>query len=170
VVRLPLDPRYHRNRGVGINRAFEASIGKVVIAIDGDLVFPSNLIGTLEGRVLASPDRVFGIRRVFVGREDTERILDSRLDPFEHFGRLAESEGDGETGAYVGVLGYCQAVRRDAFARARYPEEFDAVNQSDIVFIERLRKWAQLTPEYLHDLSALHLWHPRNWKGTNEAL
>lgn len=170
VVRLPLDSRYHRNRGVGINRAFDASIGQVVIAIDGDLVFPPHLIGSLAEKVLASPDRVFGVRRVFVGREETERILDGRLDPFENFERLAQSDGDGETAAFVGVLGYCQAVRRAAFARARYPEEFDAVNQSDIVFVDRLRKWARVMPEYLPDLSALHLWHPRNWKGTNEAL
>jgi len=170
VVRLPLDPRYHRNRGVGINRAFDASIGQVVIGIDGDLVFPPGLIGTLADRVLAAPDRVFGIRRSFVGREDTERILGGQLDPFENFESLSQSSGDGESGAFVGVLGYCQAVRREAFARARYPEEFDAVNQSDIVFVERLKKWAGVTPQYLHEESALHLWHPRNWKGTDEDL
>lgn len=170
MVRLPMDARYHRNRGVGINRAFDASIGQVVIGIDGDLVFPPKLIGTLANRVLASPDRVFGVRRVFVGREDTERILGGQLDPFENFASLSQSDGDGESGAFVGVLGYCQAVRRDAFARARYPEEFDAVNQSDIVFVERLKKWAGVTPQYLHEESALHLWHPRNWKGTDENL
>jgi hypothetical protein len=170
VVRLPLDPRYHRNRGVGINRAFDASIGRVVIGIDGDLVFPPKLIGTLEERVLATPDHVFGVRRAFVGRDDTERILGGTLDPFAHFDRLAQSDGDGEGGAFVGVLGYCQAVHRDAFARARYPEEFDVVNQSDIVFVERLRRWAGVLPQYLPEESVLHLWHPRNWKGTDEDL
>ena len=50
--------RYHRNRGVGINRAFDASQGQVVIGIDGDLVFPPKLIASLDRRVLSSPDRV----------------------------------------------------------------------------------------------------------------
>jgi hypothetical protein len=169
-VRLPLDSRYHRNRGVGINRAFDASTGTVVIGIDGDLVFPPKLVGLLEERVLASPGQVFGVRRVFVGKDDTESILSGTLDPFENFERLANSDGDGEKGAFVGVLGYCQAVRRDAFSRARYPEEFDAVNQSDIVFVERLKTWANVTPQYLQDQPVLHLWHPRNWAGTSEDL
>jgi len=170
VVHVPLDPRYHRNRGLGINRACEASRGPVVIAIDGDLVFPPSLIGLLEESVRREPGHVYGIRRSFVGRSETERILNGELDPFTDFDRLSRSEGDGETQPFVGVLGYCQAVARAAFARARYPEEFDVVNQSDIVFVERLRKEAQVTPKYLAEETALHLWHPRNWQGTSESL
>jgi glycosyltransferase involved in cell wall biosynthesis len=170
VVHLPLDARYHRNRGIGINRAFDASIGQVVIGIDGDLVFPPGLLGLLEERVLKNPDRVFGVRRIFIGKDDTERILRGDLDPFAEFDALSRSEGDGEEKSFVGVLGYCQAVDRKAFALARYPEEFDVVNQSDIVFVERLAREAQVSPQYLQDQSVLHLWHPRNWMGTSELL
>jgi glycosyltransferase involved in cell wall biosynthesis len=170
LVHYPLNPRYHRNRGYGINRAFEASRGQVVIGIDGDLVFPPSLIGFLEERVLHGPDHVYGVKRSFVGKEDTERILRGELDPFAEFDRLSASEGDGEEKGFVGVLGYCQAVRRGAFACARYPEEFDVVNQSDIVFVERLGREASVTASFLEDQTVLHLWHPRNWMGTSESL
>lgn len=170
VVRVPLDARYHRNRGFGIHRAFEASMAPVVIGIDGDLVFPPDLIRHLEQRVLSDPGRVYGIRRSFVEKDDTERILRGEVDPFAEFDRLSRSPGDGEEKAYVGVLGYCQAVDRKAFARARYPEEFDLVNQSDIVFLERLEREAGVRAQYLEDRVALHLWHPRNWMGTSESL
>jgi len=170
VVHCPIDPRYHRNRGLGINRAFEASAAPVVIGIDGDIVFPPALIRFLEEKVLETPDRVFGVRRSFLAREETELILRGELDPFMDFERLSRSEGDGEEKSYVGVLGYCQAVHRMAFARAGYPEEFDVVNQSDIVFVERLSREANVKAQFLQDQSVLHLWHPRNWMGTNESL
>jgi hypothetical protein len=170
LLHLPIDSRYHRNRGVGINRAFEVSQGRVVIAIDGDLVFPPHLVALLEANVVNHPDRVFGVRRAFIGKDETERILRGELDPFAEFERLSRSAGDGEEKAFVGVLGYCQAVDRRAFARARYPEEFNLVNQSDIVFLERLAKEAGVSPHYLQDQTVLHLWHPRNWMGTTESL
>ncbi len=170
IVHLPLDPLYHRNRGVGINRAFDESRGQVVIGIDGDLVFPSTLIRDLEEKVQQVPERVYGVRRSFVGREDTERILRGELDPFVEFDRLSRSEGDGEENPFVGVLGYCQAVHRQAFAHARYPEELDMVNQSDIAFVERLQREVGVTPRFLDDRTVLHLWHPRNWQGTTENL
>lgn len=170
VVRLPLDPRYHRNRGIGINRAFDASLGEVIVSIDGDLVFPPHLLNLLVEQVRRAPEHVYGIRRSFLSKDVTEQILEGRIDPFARFGELSLSEGDGEEMPFVGVLGYCQAVHRKAFARTRYPEEFDRVNQSDIVFIERLVTRADVHPEFLKDHTALHLWHPRNWKGTNEFL
>ena len=71
---------------------------------------------------------------------------------------------------HLGVLGYCQAVDRKAFAKARYPREIDRVNQSDIIFVERLRKFAGVKPQYLGDQVVLHLWHPRNWNGTETQL
>ena len=170
VIRLPLEPGYHRNRGLGINRAFDASQGRVILSIDGDIIFPPCLVGELVRRVQASPKVVFGVRRSFIGREPTERILKGEIDPFLEFDRLAMSEGDGEEKGFVGVLGYCQAVERSAFARARYPEEFDVVNQSDIVFVERLGKYAGVEPRFLEEHAVLHLWHPRNWNGTQELL
>jgi glycosyltransferase involved in cell wall biosynthesis len=170
VVHLPLDARYHRNRGVGINRAFDVSTGRVIIGIDGDLVFPPGLVGVLEEHVLKAPERVYGVRRIFLGKEETEKILMGMTDPLSDFERLSGSEGDGEEKAFVGVLGYCQAVDRKAFARARYPEEFDMVNQSDIVFVDRLASEAQVTPQYLAEQAVLHLWHPRNWAGTSDFL
>jgi glycosyltransferase involved in cell wall biosynthesis len=170
VVHLPLNPRYHRNRGVGINRAFDVSSGQVVIGIDGDMVFSPTLIGDLEGQVLRDPRYVYGIRRRVVGRGNTEAILRGELDPIAKFEVLSKSESDGEENPFVGVLGYCQAVHRSAFARARYPEEFDMVNQSDIVFVERLGREAGVQPRFLEDLTALHLWHPRNWAGTQDLL
>jgi len=170
VIHVPVDPRYHRNRGLGINRAFEASRGPVIIAIDGDIVFPTHLLGILEEAVLRESRHVYGIRRSFVGREETERILSGELNPFAEFDRLSRSPGDGEESPFVGVLGYCQAVHRDAFARTRYPEEFDVVNQSDIVFVERLGREAGVTARFLGEHRVLHLWHPRNWQGTSESL
>lgn len=170
VVHLPLDERYHRNRGVGINRAFEASSGRIIVSIDGDMVFERTTIHNLAQEIDRDPSQALGIRRVFINRERTEDILSGSLDPFESFDQLALSEGDGEQNAYVGVLGYCQAVSRRAFAVARYPEEFDQVNQSDIVFVERLKQWAGVRPRFLEQERALHLWHPRNWNGTSELL
>lgn len=169
VVHLPLDVRYHRNRGVGINRAFDVSSGQVIVSIDGDIVFAPRTLELLEREILRAPDQVLGIRRVFVDHTETERVLSGQVDPFADFERLAESMGDGQENALVGVLGYCQAVHRKAFARARYPEEFDQVNQSDIVFVERLGARG-IKPRFLETERALHLWHPRNWKGTTELL
>lgn len=169
VVHLPIDGRYHRNRGVGINRAFDVSMGQVIVSIDGDIVFAPGTLERLERAVLSAPNQVLGIRRVFVDRAETERILAGQVDPFGDFERLASSPGDGEENALVGVLGYCQAVERRAFARARYPEEFDRVNQSDIVFVERLGR-VGVRPRFIEDERALHLWHPRNWNGTTELL
>jgi hypothetical protein len=170
VVRLPLEARYHRNRGVGINRAFDVSSGQVIVSIDGDIVFPPHLIRTLAERVREAPRFVYGIKRSFLSKAFTERVLSGEMDPFAHFEELAQSEGDGEEKPFVGVLGYCQAVSRMAFARARYPEEFDMVNQSDIDFVERLGRHAQVRPKFLEGETALHLWHPRNWMGTSELL
>jgi glycosyltransferase involved in cell wall biosynthesis len=170
LVHLPIDDKYHRNRGVAINRAFDASGGEVVISIDGDLVFPPDLIPDLEAKVLGSPEKVFGVRRAFVRKEETESILAGRIDPWGDFERLSRSEGDGEEKSFVGVLGYCQAVHRRAFARARYPEELDMVNQSDIAFVEHLERRAGVRPQFLEDRTVLHLWHPRNWAGTSEFL
>jgi glycosyltransferase involved in cell wall biosynthesis len=170
VVRLPLHARYRRNRGYCIDRAFDASSGDVVIGIDGDIVFPPRLVGHLANSVKASPDKVFGVRRAFLDRPTTEEILAGRIDPVRDFDRLSLSEGDGQDKSFVGVLGYCQAVERSAFAKARYPREFDKINQSDIVFVERLAREAGVTPVFLQDAQVLHLWHPRNWAGTNEDL
>lgn len=170
VVHVPLDALYHRNRGVAINRAFDASAGRIVVSIDGDIVFPPHLIRVLVEELSARPDTVFGVRRAFLPRDATEAVLEGRLDPFQRFQELSESTGDGEEYPFVGVLGYCQAVTREAFARARYPEEFDRVNQSDIVYIERLERHAGVQPRLLTDQVVLHLWHPRNWMGTSEFL
>jgi hypothetical protein len=170
VVHLPLDSRYRRNRGVGINRAFDVSSGRVMISIDADIVFPPHLIGELADHVEKSPREVFGVSRVFLPKDLTERILAGALDPFVEFTALSRSTGDGEGHPHIGVLGYCQAVHRSAFARARYPEEFDQVNQSDIVFVERLTRWSGVRPRFLEEQKVLHLWHPRNWMGTNDLL
>jgi hypothetical protein len=170
VVRLPLDARYCRNRGYSIDRAFEASSGDVVIGIDGDIVFSPHLVGQLADSVLVSPGNVFGVRRVFLDRSTTELILAGSGDPFRDFERLSLADGDGQENSFVGVLGYCQATTRAAFAKARYPREFDMVNQSDIVFVERLEKEAGVKPRFLGEAKVLHLWHPRNWAGTSELL
>lgn len=170
LVHLRMDSRYYRNRGVGINRAFDVSAGQVVIGIDGDLVFPPHLVGVLEEQVLRDPAFVYGVRRSFIGRTQTEEILKGSLDPLSRFEDLSRSEGDGEAHPFIGVLGYCQAVHRAAFAQARYPEEFDKVNQSDILFVDRLREVAGINPRFLEDLVVLHLWHPRNWSGAQESL
>lgn len=170
IVHLPVDGRYFRNRGAAISRAFDASAGEVIVSIDGDIIFPPHLIAALSERVLRAPDRVYGIRRAFLDRERTEGILGGALDPLADFDRLSRAEGDGEERGYVGVLGYCQAVKREAFRAARYPEEFDSVNQSDIVFVERLAAYAGVRPEFLGEEAVLHLWHPRNWMGTTELL
>jgi hypothetical protein len=170
VIHLPLDVRYRRNRGVGINRAFDASLGGIIISIDGDIVFPPHLVRRLMEEVEKSPGMVFGVGRVFLPRETTEEVLSGAIDPFVGFHELLYSPGDGEEQRHVGVLGYCQAVRRTAFSKARYPEEFDMVNQSDIVFVERLAQWAGVRPKFLDEEAVLHLWHPRNWTGTSDFL
>jgi glycosyltransferase involved in cell wall biosynthesis len=170
VVHLPLNPIYFRNRGVCINRAFDASSGSIIAATDGDIVFPQGLIGRLAEVSNARPDAVIGVRRIFVTREATGEILEGRRDPMLEFATLAQSSGDGEPEGREGVLGYCQVVGRQAFAKARYPEEFDMVNQSDIVFVERLQTYADVSPVFLQDEAVLHLWHSRDWAGSKEYL
>jgi glycosyltransferase involved in cell wall biosynthesis len=170
VTHVPLHSRYHRNRGFAINRAYDASGGRIIVSIDGDIVFPPHLMRLLAEQLSARPNTVFGVRRAFLPKDVTEAIIEGRLDPSTEFQALSESPGDGEEYPFVGVLGYCQAVTREAFARARYPEEFDRVNQSDIVFVERLETHAGVRPLLLADQVVLHLWHPRNWMGTSDFL
>ncbi|MGH7144007.1 MAG: glycosyltransferase family 2 protein, partial [Planctomycetota bacterium] len=170
VIRQPISRQFHRNRGVCINRAFDLSQGEVIVSTDGDILFPPALIGQLAAMVTAHPDRAFGVRRSFLSQKLTKEVLEGKTDPFRHLNMLMRNSGDGEPEAREGVLGYCQAVHRDRFALARYPEEFDRVNQSDIVFLERLKKHAGVEPQLLPDRAVLHLWHPRNWAGTTEPL
>ena len=170
IVHLPLQHRYHRNRGYCISRAFQASSGKIIVSTDCDIVFEPSMLSKLETLSKANPNMVFGIRRAFVDRKTTEEILAGRINPIAEFSRLSQSESDGEPRSELGVLGYCQVLQRDAFARAGYPEELHQVNQSDIVFLERLQKHAGVLSRYRHDLCVLHLWHPRNWSGTTVDL
>jgi hypothetical protein len=170
IVHLPLNHRYRRNRGLCINRAFDASIGNVIISTDGDLLFPPDLIDKLGRESQIKTNRVLGIRRVFLNRETTQEILNGSLDWRSNYSRLENSPGDGETSSTLGVLGYCQVVAREGFAKARYPEEFDMINQSDIVFLERLKQFANIYPFFFEELTSLHLWHPRNWAGTEDFL
>lgn len=169
LVHMMIDECYHRNRGLCINRGFDASNGKVIVITDGDVIFPQYLVKHLATLLRSTPKSVIGVRRYFLNRQTTEEILSGRRDPVRDFKDLSTCSGDGESNAHEGVLGYCQVVSRDAFARARYPEVFDMTNQSDIVFLERLKDVVGVTPLCLTDCGVLHLWHPRpDWLGTKE--
>jgi hypothetical protein len=170
IVHVPIDGMYNRNRGLCINRAFKSSSGHIIVATDGDIIFPQDLVGHLAEQSRAHADLVFGVRRSFLDRSATTEILEGRRDPLGDFLELSKVHSDGEPNGREGVLGYCQVLRRAAFERAGYPEEFDMINQSDIVFLERLQKYAQVTPCFLENKTVLHLWHPRDWSGTKDLL
>jgi|GEM_PF-1751133 len=170
VTHVPLDARYCHNRGYCINRAFDESSGDTVISTDGDIVFPPGLVGELATISRSKPQSVLGVKRSFLKREITEAIIAMKYNPFPDFEKLATSDGDGEPDGKLGVLGYCQVLTREAFAAARYPETIDKINQSDIVFVERLGHFASVTPLFLADQTVLHLWHPRDWNGTKDFL
>jgi len=170
LVHLPINPRYHRNRGMCINRAFDVSKGQVIISIDGDIVFPPHLIGKLAQLVQDHPDNAFGVPRVFLNEPVTQSILNRDLNLYTQWDSLRDTSFDEQESGHVGILGYCQVVQRSAFAKARYPEEFDKVNQSDIEFMNRLRIYAGVTGKFLEEEEVMHLWHPRDWTGAKVLL
>lgn len=157
------------NRGKMINAAFEASAAPVVMAADCDLVLPPHFVRTMLAA--HAPNRVSGCWRVPLDEVVTAHILTGNLDPVALFGELQKQRTPGDMpDVRQGVLGYCQVVSRKAFADVMYPEEFDRINQSDIVFVDRLREKLGIEPGFLKDLFVLHLDHPRNWSGTQVFL
>jgi hypothetical protein len=170
LIHLPLPSRYARNRGFCINRAFDASSGSVIISIDADIVFPPLMVRELADLSVREPQHVLGVWRVFLSEGQTRRILEGQSDAIAQWPSLSTANQKFDLDDHCGVLGYCQVVQRKAFALARYPEEFDMVNQSDVVFVERLARHANVRPRFLADQRVLHLWHPRNWSGTTEFL
>jgi len=170
VIRAACSNQFRHNRGACINRAFEASSAEIILSTDGDIVFQDGMIHALVDAVRKYPNHVFGIRRHFLDKDVTNMILNGSLNPHSEFEKLLCLPSDAEPNGKEGVLGYCQTLTRSAFRKAGYPAEFNMINQSDIVFLERLQKHASVTPVLLDELTVLHLWHPRNWLGTEELL
>ena len=118
-----------------------------------------------------SPKHVKGCWRVPVDPEITAHILTGNLDPVSLFGELEKRWTPADVPEVrQGVLGYCQIVSREAFASVGYPEEFNQINQSDIMFVERLRERIGIQADMMKDLFVLHLDHPRDWGGTKTFL
>ncbi|MFH1421368.1 MAG: glycosyltransferase, partial [Planctomycetota bacterium] len=81
IIHLPMNPIYHKNRGVSINRAFDASTGNIIISTDGDIIFPPDLIPYIINVLKAEPNKVLGVRRRFLNKEVTDRILSGEPKP-----------------------------------------------------------------------------------------
>ena len=169
IVPVNVPETMRKNRGKQINAAFHASSAQVVMASDCDLVLPKNFVQ----RILKEhqPEFVLGCWRTPLSAEVTAHIITGNLDAVEHFDTLSQQwDPEEKVGCRQGVLGYCQVVARDAYKTVLYPEEFDQINQSDIVFIERIQQKLGISPRMLEDLFVLHLAHPRNWNGTEVFL
>lgn len=158
-----------RNRGKMINTAFHLSKGRVVMVADGDIVMPPDFVSSM----LREHDEkaVVGCWRTALSREITAQVITGNLDAVEHHEKLKDQWDDAQRDEVrQGVLGYCQIVSKEAFAAVRYPEEFDCINQSDIVFVERLGERLDIRPKMMKEIFLLHLCHQRNWQGTEVFL
>lgn len=168
IVELPEEAR--RNKGKMINAAFGATSAQVVMSTDVDIVFPQDFVRTMLARHRSN--LVLGCWRTPLSKEITAQILIGNLDPIQHFSVLQQQWDKGEEtgGVRQGMLGYCQVVDRSVFEAVGYPEEFEGYNQSDIVFIDRLREQAGVESLFMKDYFVLHLSHSRDWTGTKTYL
>jgi ADP-heptose:LPS heptosyltransferase/GT2 family glycosyltransferase len=168
VVEVKVSEAFRRNRGYMIQRAFEASRGRVVMAADGDLVLPPHFMGKALDAIQRNHNAVIGVYRNFLTPQTTAQILSGLLNPIQNFD-LLRREDCREKDGYRGVLGYCQIVTREAFERVGYPEEFNRINQSDIEFVKRL-EGIGVHPHRLEGETVLHLYHERNWEGVERFM
>lgn len=168
IVEAKVEHAHARNRGLLVQRAFEASSGKVVIGMDCDVVLPRMFLKGILKSLKDHPNAMVGVDRRFLSPLTTDRILAGELDPLAEFETLAR-EDHAEDKGYKGVLGYCQAVPRSAWERVGYPTEFNETAKSDVAFADRLKKHG-IAPWFEKDLCVLHLHHPRDWAGTNGFL
>jgi cellulose synthase/poly-beta-1,6-N-acetylglucosamine synthase-like glycosyltransferase len=157
------------NRGKMINAAFRVSSAPVVMAADGDIVLPADFVRTVLPT--HAPDRVVGCWRTPLDEEVTANVVTGNLDFQALFDAMRNTWSPlSVPGVRQGVLGYCQIVSRDAFAAVMYPEDFNSINQSDIVFVDRLQEKLGVMPFFLEKVFVLHLDHPRDWSGTKVFL
>jgi len=169
IISVKVSEAIRKNRGRQINEAFRESTGDIIIVNDCDIVLPKYFCERIQRGY--HHEAVIGCWRTALSPEVTAHILTGNLDPVENF-ELLKTQWDEEERKDVrqGVLGYCQILARKVFDTVLYPEEFDQINQSDIVFIERLNEKLGVNPRMLEDLFVLHLAHPRNWSGTQVFL
>jgi len=168
VVEVKISEAFRRNRGYMIQRAFEASRGRVVMAADGDIVLSPCLLEKALATVHKNPNVVLGAYRNFLTPHSTAQIVAGLLNPIRNFDALRREDCQEKDG-YRGVLGYCQIVRREAFEQVGYPEEFDKINQSDIEFVARLERIG-MHAQRLEGETVLHLHHERNWDGIDSFM
>lgn len=169
VVRVDVPESRRRNRGWMIARAFECSRGRTVMAADCDIVMPPHFLRTMHEVSQKRPRHVLGVYRNLLSPATTARIISGLVDPVARFEELAREDNQ-EPDGHRGVLGYCQVVPREAMERTGYPDEFDIIATSDVQFVKRLEEEQDITPASVPGLCVLHLWHPRNWKGTEVFL
>lgn len=163
------DEELRRNRGALINAAFSVSRGKTVMVADGDIVLPSNFVAAQLQAM--DENTVSGCWRTALSSEITAQIVTGNLDAVANHAALSTQWDESQRADLrQGVLGYCQVLSRRAFQEITYPEEFNCINQSDIVFVERLQAKLGIRPRLLEKLFVLHLHHQRNWNGTEVFL
>lgn len=167
--RVDLPTEHRRNRGKMINAAFAQSNASVVMVIDCDVILPRHFVSTILRH--HRPNLLLGCWRTPLSPGVTAQIIAGNLDPVEHFDALrGQWDRSQEQEVRQGALGYCQVVARSALERVAYPVEFDCINQSDIVFVQRLQERLGIAVKFLDDLFVLHQHHPRNWAGTEVFL
>ncbi len=169
LVRVDVPEEKRRNRGWMIARAFEVSCGGTVMAADCDIVAPPDFARTMLEASTKQPEKVLGVYRNLLSQETTSAIIAGFIDPTARFGDLLREDNQ-EEGGHRGVLGYCQVVPRAAMEKTLYPGEFDHIATSDVEFVKRLGDQQGITPGFVNETRVLHLWHPRNWEGTEEFL
>ena len=162
------DATHYRNRGLLVQKAFDNSSGKIVIGMDADVIMPRNFLTEICAALDNAPNSLLGVYRNFLTPETTAKILGGFINPIDQFDHLL-SEDVEEPHGYRGVLGYCQAVLREHWAKVGYPTEFDQIDRSDVDFVERLRT-VGVSPLFVKNVRLLHLHHPRNWMGTDRFL
>ncbi|HOX07940.1 MAG TPA: glycosyltransferase [Planctomycetota bacterium] len=169
IVRVDVPENRRRNRGWMIARAFECSQGTTVMAADCDIVVPPFFVKAMLAASNERPGNVLGVYRNLLSPETSARIIAGLIDPVAGFNELTREDRHEDSG-FRGVLGYCQVVPRPAMEKTGYPEEFDHIASSDVEFVKRLGEQQGITPGFVTGMRVLHLWHPRNWEGTEEFL
>jgi glycosyltransferase involved in cell wall biosynthesis len=169
VVRVDVPESRRRNRGWMIARAFECSRGRTVMVADCDIVLPPEFVLRMSSESEQLPRNVLGVYRNLLSPRTTAGILAGMIDPVAQFDELIEEDCQEKDG-HRGVIGYCQVVRRSVMEKTGYPEEFDHIATSDVEFVKRLFEQQGVTPHLISSVRVLHLWHPRNWEGTEEYL
>jgi hypothetical protein len=154
------------NKGVMINRAFEASRGEWIWLTDADCLFPPGCVASVLQQIQGQEQHLFYGQRRRLSPVQTDALLSGRADGLRDFADLAAVAGGRVEN---GPWGFTQIVHRRVFEQIRYSEEVNNFARTDDIFVDACRR-NQIIPKQIGDLFCLHLEHPFAWNGTKYFL